>query len=135
MGGRALSEHSGERGLLRVIDLCVALAQECSRAPGSPGRKAQDGDPVEHLERALIAPARHHGIDLESTPDQLAANDTGGPPVAAVLAPGKDLHADEADSHGGDLLFSPSPLAAAPHSPTRSKTRHSSELCRSRAGR
>ena len=78
----------------------LVFLEEAGRLPGCPGRKAEHLDPIQQLNGPLVTPKRHHREHLDASADQLAADHPGGPAVAAVLAPGEDLHAEEADSHG-----------------------------------
>jgi hypothetical protein len=61
--------------------------------------EAQHGDPIQHFPRPLLAPDGNDRHDVHASPEQFAPDDTGGAAIATVLAPGKDLHADETDAH------------------------------------
>ena len=85
--------------MLRMVDVGVALREELARLPWPVHGKAPNSHSVELLDGTLIAPAWHDCRYFDASLHQLTAKHPGGAPETAVLAPGEELDADQADLH------------------------------------
>jgi hypothetical protein len=95
----ALREPGPERGLAGVVYLGIGLAQQPPGLKPALLREGEHRHAVELLDGALPVPARHDREHLVPALDEVLADGAGRTPEAAVLAPGEDLDADQADPH------------------------------------
>src|SRR5688572_28928028 len=92
-----------------MVDLSVRALQELRRLEPALLREREHGHAVERLDGPLPFASRHDRVHLVAAGRQLLADRARGAPESAVLAPGEDLDADQADSHRPP----PPPAAAA----------------------
>ena len=100
-GPRDACEDGPERGVLRVVDVRIELAEDAQRLPGQVGAVLVDGDPVELVAVGMVLrTTRHDDRHAQASLLQLARDEAGCSAESSVDGVAEELDAGEADVQG-----------------------------------